>query len=259
MSGACGDEVTNGSDNVKLVAVTLTGADDTISSSWLGDLSKLYPFVEWGILLSQINPQERKARFPTRSWLEELWAIPAQQLSVAYHLCSDLARMAIREGFMPILDTVLTGEHAQTQLTRVQLNVSSYFDLMLESAMLRDIDLAQRRGIDVIIQVGRDQRWLDWVISVDMPGVHVLFDSSGGRGVYPDEWPGGLTGVRCGYAGGISSENIIEVLGDIDDVHDGDSWIDMESSLRHTRPNGVDMFDHTKAGKVLSLVSQFIS
>ena len=48
--------------------VTITGADDSIKATDLIPLSKRFPFVEWGILLSKNN--EGSFRFPTRDWIE---------------------------------------------------------------------------------------------------------------------------------------------------------------------------------------------
>lgn len=50
--------------------VTITGADDSISPSGLLPLTKKYPFVEWGILVSVTKIGV--PRYPTWAWIEEI-------------------------------------------------------------------------------------------------------------------------------------------------------------------------------------------
>ena len=47
--------------------VTVTGADDSVDVDGLIDLSKEFPFVEFGILLSKSSAGS--ARFPSGLWL----------------------------------------------------------------------------------------------------------------------------------------------------------------------------------------------
>jgi phosphoribosylanthranilate isomerase len=57
-----------------------------------------------------------------------------------------------------------------------------------------------------------------------------LFDRSGGRGVFPDDWPAHPgNNILVGYAGGIRPENVRAAIED----KSGRYWIDIETGVRH--------------------------
>ncbi len=56
-----------------LKKVTVTGADDSTEPKELLDISREYPFVEWGILLSKSNMGRN--RFPSMSWMHSLSSV----------------------------------------------------------------------------------------------------------------------------------------------------------------------------------------
>jgi hypothetical protein len=55
-----------------------------------------------------------------------------------------------------------------------------------------------------------------------------LFDTSGGAGVLPQEWPVPAKDFWCGYAGGLGPFNVIEQVRKIETVCAKPFWIDME-------------------------------
>lgn len=60
-----------------------------------------------------------------------------------------------------------------------------------------------------------------------------LFDLSHGAGVLPEEWPSNLKDTYCGYAGGLSPENVADQLIKIETMCGKDPiWIDAETHLR---------------------------
>ena len=92
-----------------------------------------------------------------------------------------------------------------------------------------------------------------WIAAVGA-GVNcsTLFDLSHGAGVLPEQWPKPLPGIRCGYAGGLSPDNIKEQLTLISAaVGDTPIWIDMET---HVRSNNDRLFDLGKVEQVLKVL-----
>ena len=53
---------------MKLERMTVTGADDMTNVRGMIELSKEYPFLEWGILF----PLSGGSRFTTSEWLSEI-------------------------------------------------------------------------------------------------------------------------------------------------------------------------------------------
>ena len=83
-----------------------------------------------------------------------------------------------------------------------------------------------------------------------------LFDVSHGRGVAPSEWPEPMPGLPCGYAGGLSPENVAGHLERIQDVAQDGAWIDAETWLRS--PDG-ERFDLERAAKFLEAAKPWVA
>jgi hypothetical protein len=76
----------------------------------------------------------------------------------------------------------------------------------------------------------------------------VLFDGSGGRGEEAaGGWPLPLTGIKCGYAGGLGPSNLESKLKDLKLIAGmTDVWVDMESKIRHVDNEEDDYIDLSK-------------
>ena len=73
--------------------VTLTGADDSVNPRDLLLLSKKYPFVEWGILLSARS--EGLNRFPSYDWQKQLSILSknaTHNFNLSGHVCGKWVR-----------------------------------------------------------------------------------------------------------------------------------------------------------------------
>ena len=78
---------------MKLNRVTVTGADDSVEPEMLGRISKEYPFVEWGILVSQNTLPKGGPRFPSPEWITRLLAVcDPGELNLSVHLCGAWVR-----------------------------------------------------------------------------------------------------------------------------------------------------------------------
>ena len=84
-----GDRVPN------ITTVTISGADDGVDQAALAQLSKEFPYVEWGILHSA--SRRGTPRYPSERWLCELIQLSGyRRLRLSAHLCGTLARDVLR-------------------------------------------------------------------------------------------------------------------------------------------------------------------
>lgn len=246
---------------MKLTTVTLTGADDSVSPDNLWLLSRKYPFVEWGILLSRNSTG--MDRFPSKRWLDRLLACYGEQpykMKLSAHLCGGFVK-EILMGDKRFMDEI--GD-VWAIFRRVQINThgqfhSHEFDFLmdaLEYGFPREFifqydDVNKKILMDVAAAPERQIRY------------STLFDLSHGAGVLPEEWPDPLPGIKCGYAGGMSPSNVEEQIKIIDHKTDNperEIWIDMETHLRSKRTTQIgDFFDLDKCAAVLNITENYIS
>jgi N-(5'phosphoribosyl)anthranilate (PRA) isomerase len=216
---------------MSLASVTITGADDGVRVQDLVDLSREFPFVEWGILYSE--SRQGTPRYPGYEWRQALAVAPPMRLSL--HLCGRAAR-ELTEG----LWTYVHGPHFQ----RLQVNGYTPPAPKLRAA-------AHAHFVEVILQVRSEAELVGAAEDARlMPYASILFDPSGGRGIEPFRWPVRPLGVKFGYAGGIGPSNVEEVISAIGPVEP--YWIDMESGVRTE-----DRFDLVKVRDVLSRVASY--
>jgi len=182
--------------------LTFTGIDDNTDLDRVAELSAQYP-IEWGFLFSP-SQQGKEPRYPAVATLEKFRRIDA---SKSAHLCGGYSKSVMKG---ELLNIDLTG------FSRVQVNSRNPDP----AAIYR---FSSERGIIAIMQ-NRDLTF------PDDEGVAVLFDCSGGFGKLPEQWPKHPGGRLVGYAGGISPDNIEEVIASVDSS--GPYWLDMETGIR---------------------------
>lgn len=225
--------------------VTVTGADDSTDIPMMVDIQAEFPFVEWGILLSKSIMGV--SRFPSLEWLETL-NVHRAELNLSGHLCGrwvrDICDGNVDEAGTP---TVLTDVPPfEFLFDRVQLNFHAYQHRIEDiGAFTRQVD---KLADQVILQFDDVNNHL--LTSVRLEGVDAvpLFDTSGGAGILPKEWPKVLN-CYCGYAGGLSPDNLPEQMELISSkCGDGPIWIDAETWLRS---DGDRVFDMEKVRAVL--------
>lgn len=227
--------------------VTITGADDSVVPEDLAELSRAYPFVEWGILFSA--DRFGTPRYPSRDWLGHLKNVAAtESMALSAHLCGRFARAA------------LTADWAWQRVVgdlswafgRVQINCSNNPEPAI-GPLLREWQTTQR----VIIQCGdKNRHWVEGAAE-DGHRFDLLYDNSGGRGVLAPRWPRAAERVLCGYAGGLGPENVIDSLPCFAEATDGRAfWVDMESKVR-SDDNAT--FDLRKVRRVLKAAKPFFA
>lgn len=181
--------------------VTVTGADDSIEPEHLIGLTQRYPFVEWGILLSR--SQEGGPRFPTTAWIERLMlaAMRGPTMKLSGHLCGQWVRALCRGSNRFITERPTIAGMFQ----RVQLNFHGDDHDVDEDAMA--VALKDWGRGEYIVQMDNVNNLL--LGSLWFHGISAvpLFDTSGGAGREPNEWPSPVASY-CGYAGGLHPDRV---------------------------------------------------
>lgn len=246
---------------MKIILLTLTGADDKTDQNELTKLSEKFPFIEWAILFS--DEREGTARYPTKEWREAFYKA-APNCNRSAHLCGKevLSRLVAQ-------DAALLNELKEYQ--RIQLNFNA---TRLDPELLEGLIKVVNSGIGTsksgklikfITQLNEANKSITnqfGQLDGHMISNHqVLFDSSGGLGKSPETWPSLLLDKLCGYAGGLGPDNLKSELlkikkqaEDSDDIIDFHTWIDMESKIRTD-----DKLDLSKAHSVAEAVVLFSS
>lgn len=218
--------------------VTITGADDSVHPFDLASLSFKYPFVEWGILLSRSNMGT--VRFPSENWLKELFEIyermkfsAQSNKTPSFRLCGHLCGKWVREvceGNWCWIDEL---DNVESMFDRIQLNFHAYVhNIETKLSFLEGFKDVRNRNRKFIFQLDDvNNGILDIVQKAGIPA-SPLFDTSGGIGRLPEKWPVARKGW-CGYAGGLSPENLKEQMEKITEVAgEGPIWIDVETRVR---------------------------
>ncbi len=237
---------------MNLRIVTMTGADDSINPAELVALSQEFPFVEWGILLS--NSQEGGSRFPSRQWIEKLAMYTQahgldEKVNTSGHICGQWLRALLKGKWMCC--------HFDLGLfERVQLNLHGEQHEVIQNGF---VDLLQRfvlTGRKIIFQWdGKNNYILNNAIANGIDG-QALFDLSHGAGIAPAEWPEPLKYTLCGYAGGLGPDNLAAELKRISEkVGDKEIWIDMETKVRSENDR---VFDLNKVRKCLEIAKRYM-
>ena len=205
-----------------MISVTVTGIDDNVSFHDLDRMVRRYPDTEWGVLISV--SRMGTPRYPSAAWLSDLngWARTWSSQGInnlSAHLCGSIAREPTHAAIALALGP----------FQRAQIN--GYTAGAIEAWQKAMLNIPCR-----LILQARDEDSLQ-LVAVDARAAHadVLFDPSCGRGIEPFRWPVAPPSVRVGFAGGITPENVEDVVGAIlagSTREPCDFWIDMESGVR---------------------------
>lgn len=238
-----------------ITTVTLTGADDSILPEQLFEISKLYPYVEWAILVSRKSTGQK--RFPSMRWIEELGrlnnvkiASGKPSLNLSLHLCGSYVKELLSGNDDFIEDDLSEIWHA---FSRVQINTHGEVHYIHDGFTEW---LNENPFKEWIFQYDNvNTRMLELAIR-DNVKCSALFDLSHGTGILPEQWPDLLPGIKCGYAGGLSPDNLLEQIKGIESiVAEHPIWIDMETKIRSFNDA---TFCLIKCKQVLEIAKPFI-
>ena len=218
---------------MKIRTVTITGADDNTNVYELIGISKVYPFVEWGILFSP--KRENTSRYPSIEWVNKLNEVykkaGKENLMLCSHLCGDYSLETITKGNANSYVNRL--KESTFIFDRCQLNFNSQKNPVDYEKFL---GLMNKRTRQTIIQYNKANYDLCQTLIKNYGNAHninFLYDGSGGRGVLPKEWMGVVPNHFTGYAGGLNPDNLEDALINIEkSVGDNEIWIDTETGVR---------------------------
>lgn len=216
--------------------ITFTGIDERCDLATLTALAETENRLEFGILYGGTSTHPH--RYPGVRWINK--SVPALKkagVHLALHVCGTEVDRLLQIGELAELPV-------WSRFDRIQLN--RQFDPAMQSGLKRHIEQALPPF---------------YITQFDLnPTLHhsglgtahqVLFDASAGRGVLRSNWPAPLPSVRCGYAGGLSPENLPEVLPAIQAAAGNRHyWIDMESGVRDPE----DYFSVARARHALAAI-----
>ena len=231
--------------------VTITGADDDTPVQEMISIYRRFPFMEWGILLSRSHSMatsKPSARFPSFDWLRKLYNASAQEdtflklsgwiyrkpFPLSGHLCGEWVGELLRGHDVFARDIA----PLPSMFSRFQINTHGQeyrHELDCFAYMLKTNGWAFSKQF--IIQMdGVNDKVFEYI--KDTPHIisAPLFDMSHGQGVAPDVWPA-YPGRYCGYAGGLSPDNLDAEMEKIyaittKDGSNGPIWIDTETGVR---------------------------
>ena len=223
--------------------VTVTGADDSVYPHKLYELAVEFPFVEFGILLSR-NAMG-STRFPSRDWLVSLVECCAGSgMDFSGHICGSWVK-EILLGAWPKRD--LLNIHSDflypDMFQRFQLNTHAQLHQVSIGGLAEVVREVETNGQSIIFQYDNvNTALIEHSHGAGCKNISALFDLSHGAGILPDAWPKPLHEIPCGYAGGLSPENVADQLAILEQVVGGTAiWIDAETRLRSSDDLNFDL------------------
>lgn len=246
-----------------LKMVTMTGADDFTEPQALSDISKDFPFVEWGVLASAT--QVGSGRFPSTVWICEFAHMLNREatMNASLHLCGGWVRKLL-------VGDIIFPPRLMEEFERVQLNFHAENTHCAPVAFWNALSTLGGRQFIFQIDGAGGNKHLESILrlndehNVGKVDAVPLFDISGGEGVLPGSWPHprytvdlslGSKFISHGYAGGLGPHNLAEQLPlIIEAAGDCDIWIDMET---HVRTN--EKFDLDKVEQCLKIVAPYVN
>jgi hypothetical protein len=237
-----------------LNCVTITGADDETDPEALQELSARYPFVEWGILIGS----HIESRFPSVDWIHRLAQCRLHSnnaMKLSLHVCGRPLR-EIASGISHLDRTLGPTLYV---FRRVQLN---WHGLRMADSVSENV-LKAFFGLDgfgwdptLIFQLDgvNDQLFRESSRRFACVG---LLDQSHGAGLLPNEWPSPHSLMACGWAGGLSPENLkAEIPRIAAKAHKAfNYWIDMET---HVRTDDGQRLDLERVNQCLQIAAKFV-
>lgn len=205
---------------------TFTGVDEFSSLDSIKTISKKYPFVEWGVLLSTSeNRAFNGHRYPGVEWLTNnlptLGRIAKETgCSIALHVCGGETKKLLRQEESSVALKLIG------YVNRVQINFA------YKEPQIQELKSLCQKFSDKIFITQHNHKNADLYLKVKSPNHQVLFDASGGRGIDCEVWVQPLDGKVCGYAGGLGLDNIKNQFEKIKAVAKNVFWIDMEGKIR---------------------------
>ena len=197
---------------------------------------------------SCLRKQYGNNRFPSKSWIDTLHQYGWSGLNLSCHLCGQYVKDILLGKPTPMDDLGVLWDI----FGRVQINTHGIPHNFFTEKMCELFNPEK----EFIFQY--DNENAEILESAINQGVNcsTLFDLSHGAGVLPEQWPMPFNGIKCGYAGGLSPDNLDSQIRLIEsNVGATEIWIDMET---HVRSNNDRQFDLKKVEQCLLIASPYV-
>lgn len=214
--------------------LSITGSDNEVNIKDLQSLALEYPQLELAILY--LPEKENQARNPGKSWRDEFFSlVPNSQTAI--HLCGGSCFNTILNDDFE--DSELFIELKKTQ--RIQMNINARKKIFNNFEIYKIYSKLLKHNFTLILQYHeRSQEWIiPYIENVEdkhKQNIHILLDSSLGKGVSPDNFsvPEELKTLNypIGFAGGLNPENISSYYHSIKNFDLPAYWLDLESGSR---------------------------
>jgi len=231
---------------MSLEGITICGADDSIGVHMLPLLSRTYPFIEFGILMSR--DRVGTPRYPSLGWIDKVcrYYDKYRGFGLSMHLCGEMARVTAG-GDPAYLLACNYQAFRRVQFNRVT-QIGNAFPTLVQQ--FHEVEfIMQTPTVDLLeVYAGLSEYC--------RPGkLGALFDPSGGRGIFAGAFPRTTPrALHVGFAGGIGPDNILEVITRLGE-RPQPYWLCMERSVR----NKDDEFDVQKVEAVARVVSEHLA
>lgn len=232
---------------------TFTGVDQKTSINRVEELSNKYPYAEWALLYSA-KRQGNESKYPSYDFIADWLDVVTPSVHLALHLCGRSVQDLINQN-NSVLELV---ELVQSRKGRIQLNFNNSSKQIDIKRLVEVMKIFQ----DVEFITQRNDSNIGVLEEINEYGINnhsVLFDRSGGKGIKRIDFSRPITNP-CGYAGGLSADNLYDALKNIKRwVSENDRiWVDMESRIRITHLDGKDWLDLNTCQECLEKVEHFM-
>lgn len=207
---------------MSLEGITICGADDSVGAHMLPLLSKAYPFIEWGILMSR--KRVGTPRYPSLAWVDRVCHYYEKHngFGLAMHLCGEFATVTA------LGDPAYLVANRYQSFRRVQLNETRELgpSFVMMTKRFQNLEFILQAPTVELVECAAG------ISQYSKPGrIAALYDPSGGRGLFPGVFPKTPRGLHVGFAGGIGPDNVIDIIERIGARPDP-YWLCMESGVR---------------------------
>jgi len=219
---------------MKLRYITCSDPREHNSIKSIIDLAHL-PHAEIAV---QCHPSKMSEGMERNIWFNKFAQeiIQTSRINLAIHINSEWSNEICTKGTIPdiILNWINIYKSNNVPLIkRIQLNMSQNTANNLKPKKLAKIihDFPKH---EFIMQYNPKTKQA--IEKLDRTGANfsILFDESGGQGISPASWQKPIKNHPVGYSGGISVNNLIQNLNNIQKLVDNDQdvWIDAEANLK---------------------------
>lgn len=188
----------------------------------------------------QCHPSKMGDGMPRNVWFRELLRESIQisrPINLAIHINSEWANDICVKGRIPetILEWIKLKRHNKPLIQRIQINMPKQTAIDFNPDFMSAIISYEFPKQEFIFQYNDNTKTAIEKLHKTKVPFSLLFDTSGGRGVAPTKWQKPIyENHPMGYSGGMSPDNVIRNLREINQLVPNDSaiWIDAEGKLK---------------------------